>query len=118
MISHIVLFEPKTSLSHAEKRLFAQSVLDVCRRIKTVRRVSLGRRIGVDAGYERSFGDATYQYSAVLEFDTPDDLRSYLTDPLHDELGRLFWANCERAVICETEGVNLESPDAVDALVL
>lgn len=113
-----MLFEPKGSLTVSEKRLFAQSVLDVCIRLRSVRRVSLGRRTVVDAGYERSFGDKTYEYSAVFEFDTTEQLKSYLTDPLHEELGRLFWASCERAVVCETESIDPNRSDAVDALVL
>ncbi|MEO8481735.1 MAG: Dabb family protein [Acidobacteriota bacterium] len=118
MISHIVLFEPKASMSLPDKRLFAQSVLSVCSRIEFVQRLSIGRRTNVDVGYERSFGDKTYEYSAVLEFETRERLIQYLTNPLHAELGRLFWENCERTVICETESVDPSSPHAVDLLVL
>jgi len=118
MISHIVLFEPKASLTSASKRLFAQSVLAVCSRIESVQRLSIGRAIAVDAGYERNFGGKTYKYSAVLEFQDRDHLVTYLQDPLHAELGRLFWESCERTVICETESVDPRNPESVDSLVL
>lgn len=112
-----MLFEPKASLSSTEKRLFAQSVLAVVRQLEMVQSFAIGRRVAIDPGYERSLGDQTYQYSAVLNFDGESDLKRYLNDPLHHELGRLFWANCERAVISETELVDPDSPAAVDVLV-
>jgi hypothetical protein len=93
-------------------------VLEVLRKLTAVRRFSIGRRVDIDPGYARSLGDKTYEYSAVLEFDSAADLKTYLTDPLHHELGRLFWANCDRAIVSETKSVDPDSPEAVDALVL
>jgi len=57
MIAHIVLFDPKPSLSDSEKRLFAQSVLAVTSRLPSVCRVSIGRKIAVDPGYGRTGRD-------------------------------------------------------------
>lgn len=118
MISHIVLFQPKSSLTIAQKRLFAQSVLNVCSSLTSIQRVSIGRRVHIDPGYERNFGGKTYEYSAVLEFETEDRLIQYLNDPLHAELGRLFWENCDETIICEAELVDPARPEAVDRLVL
>src|SRR5690242_17764237 len=114
MISHIVLFDPKTSLTIDERRSFAKSVLDVCSRLESVRRLSIGRRAVVDPGYARDVGGKPYECSAVLEFSSKDDLISYLTHPLHAQLGRLFWECCERTVICETESVDPQSDIAID----
>jgi hypothetical protein len=118
MISHIVLFQPKASLSASDKRLFAQTLVDVCSELAWAERVSIGRRVSIDAGYDRSFGDKTYEYSAVLDFATREDLIRYLTHPLHAKLGQLFWENCERAIVSETEVIDLQAPSAIDVLVL
>jgi hypothetical protein len=118
MIFHIVLFEPKDTLTLAERRSFAKSVVEAGSKIPSVRRINVGRRVDVRPGYERSFGETTYEYSAVLEFDTPDALVAYLNDPLHAELGRLFWQNCARTIICETLQVDPRAESAVDDLVL
>ena len=117
MISHIVLFDPKPSLSDAEKRLFAQSVLRVTSRLSSVTRVSIGRRVDIDPGYDRSFGDKPYEYSAILEFKDREALVSYLVAPEHAELGRLFWESCARTIIAETEAVDQTDGSGVDRLV-
>ena len=118
MIAHIVLFDPKPSLSDSEKRLFAQSVLAVTSRLPSVCRVSIGRKIAVDPGYGRSFGDKPYEYSAILEFQDREALVSYLVAPEHAELGRLFWESCARTIIAETEAVDLSDASSIDKLVL
>jgi Stress responsive A/B Barrel Domain len=117
MIAHIVLFTPKAGLADPERRSFAQSVADTCTRIRQVKRLMLGRRLTVDAGYQRSFGDATYEYAAVLEFETQQDLKEYLQDPRHAALGRLFWQYCERSVVAEMEWLDPADSDVVNKLV-
>lgn len=118
MIGHIVLFTPKASLSAAQRRSFAQSVLETCTAIPSVSRASIGRRIDVNAGYSRSFGDKTYEFAAVLEFSERQGLIAYLNDPRHHTLGRLFWECCEASIISEVESVDCNSPDALDKLAL
>jgi hypothetical protein len=63
----------------------------------------IGRRTNVDAGYQREFGDQTYEFAAVLEFKDRAGLIDYLRHPLHHELGRMFWETCQRTVISEVE---------------
>ena len=118
MIGHIVLFTPKAELSAPQRRSFAQSVLDTCGAIPSVRRVCIGRRIDVDPGYGRNLGDKTYDFAAVLEFDGREDLVAYLTDPRHHALGRLFWEYCEASVVSEVEYIDARAPDAADKLAL
>ena len=118
MIAHIVLFDPKPSLSDSEKRLFAQSVLRVTSRLSSVNKVSIGRRVDIDPGYGRSFGDKPYEYSAILEFTDREALVSYLVAPEHAELGRLFWESCARTIIAETEAVDPADASSLDKLVL
>lgn len=115
MIQHIVLFTPKPGLPAAERRRFAEAALDTLAGSPDIQRFTLGRRVEVDAGYPRSFGDAAYAFAAVLEFADRGALVRYLTSPRHAELGRLFWELCERTVVTEVE---VARPDAgPDALV-
>jgi hypothetical protein len=118
MIAHIVLFEPKPGLDSSKKLAFAQSVLDLCRAVPSVKRISLGKRVDVDPGYARSLGDTTYRYAAILEFEHTDGLVSYLRDPKHDALGRLFWEYCERAIVSEVDWVDLNDPEEASKLAL
>lgn len=110
MIAHIVLFQSKQDLSSADRRAFAQSFQAACRQIGSVRRAVLGKSLSIDAGYERIFGDKTYEYAAIMEFDDRHGLIEYLKHPLHDDLGRMFWLACESTVITEVELVDAKSP--------
>ena len=116
MISHLVLFTPKTGLSAEESRSFAQSIVETFRQVGSLERAMVGRAIDVDAGYQRSFGDKTYEFAAVLEFKDRAGLLSYLNHPLHKELGALFWRHCESTVILEIEATDAKSSDAVELL--
>ena len=116
MIAHIVLFEPKSGLDQSQKLAFAQSVIETCKSIESIKRISVGRSVEIDPGYARSIGDTTYKYAAVLEFGSADGLVGYLNDPKHDVLGRLFWQYCERAVISEVEWIEVDAADAASKL--
>lgn len=120
MIQHIVLYTPKEGLTSSDLRSFAQSVLRVLAGSTDVSRACIGRRALVDAGYERSFGVKTYEFSAVLDFDDGPSLIRYLNSVEHAELGRLFWEACADTVVLEVEAVDVRTPDAsvrVDELV-
>ena len=117
MIAHIVLFTPKAGLDTEDMRSFAQAILRTCSDIPQVRRAIVGKRADIDAGYMRNFGDKTYRYAAVLEFQSKDDLVSYLKHPSHQALGRQFWEHCEATVIMEVEFAHASSPGAADLLV-
>jgi hypothetical protein len=117
MIQHIVLFNPKTTLSVEERRSFARTTIDTLTASPDIARMSIGRRANVDAGYERSFGDKTYEFAAVLEFRDRSALIRYLNSSDHAELGRLFWQNCQDSVICEVDLVDPSGAGAIDHLV-
>ncbi|HEX5217680.1 MAG TPA: Dabb family protein [Vicinamibacterales bacterium] len=116
MICHIVLFTPKADLSAVVLRSFAQSIVATFRHISSLKKATVGRAIDIDAGYERSFGDKTYEFAAVLEFTDRAALLGYLNHPLHKELGALFWRHCEATVILEIEATDAKSDDAVELL--
>jgi hypothetical protein len=117
VIAHIVLFTPKATLSDSSKRLFAQSVVKTLSAIEHVTAAKVGRRVDVDPGYGRHLGDSTYEFAAIIEFESRSALVDYLVDPRHQELGRLFWESCDRTVVSEVEYVDLASRNAVDELV-
>lgn len=110
MIQHIVLFTPKSDLPDERRQAFASLVLDTLSGSSDVERFSIGRRVSINAGYERNFGDKTYEYSAVIEFKTPECLISYLRSPEHARLGRLFWESCDSCVVSELEVISSSTP--------
>jgi hypothetical protein len=103
VVAHIVLFNPKHELTPTERQSFAQSVRTSVRKIGGVQRALVGKAVAVTPQYERSLGDKTYDYAAILEFADTAALRGYLDHPVHRELGRLFWDNCESAVVMEAD---------------
>jgi len=116
VISHLVLFTPKRDLSADDSRLFAQSIVETFRQVGSLDRATVGRAVDIDAGYKRNFGDKTYEFAAVLEFQDRAGLLSYLNHPLHKELGALFWRHCASTVIVEIEAADARSNDAVELL--
>lgn len=117
MISHIVLFEPKPGLTADQVRDFAQHIREAMSAPPSVRRAMVGRRVDIHSGNDRNFGDATYSFSAVVEFDDSKGLIEYLHHPKHAELGRLFWLNCERTVVLEVEAVDATTNAVIELLV-
>ena len=117
MIAHIVLFTPRKSLTQSETLAFSQLVQLTFASIPQIRRAVVGRRIDVDPGYARSFGDKAYEYAAVLEFDGKDELVAYLTHPLHHRLGRMFWETCDSTVVMEVACVDGKDAVSVEVLV-
>ena len=117
MISHIVLFNPRPDVTIEQRRSFALTISETCRSIPTVRAARLGRSKEINSGYPRSFGEKTYPYAAVIDFDSETELVAYLQHPLHRELGRLFWETCESTVVLEVEMMDGRSNQVVDFLV-
>jgi hypothetical protein len=91
MISHVVLFRPKASLSAAERRTLIDSLERAVSGIAAIKRTTIGKRLLLNrAGYETQMTEH-YEYSAILEFDNEADLRGYLDHPAHVDLGRLLF---------------------------
>ncbi len=103
MIAHIVLFRPRPDVDAHQLWLFAQSVIETCSSIPSISRARIGKAVSVDAGYPRSFGDMTYSYAAVLEFEDRKALVDYLQHPLHQAMGRQFWEVSEATLVFEAD---------------
>jgi hypothetical protein len=116
VISHIVLFNSKKEVSASDRRSFALQIRDACRAIPAVKAARVGRSVSVNAGYARSFGEKTYEFAAILDFERQADLVAYLQHPLHHELGRLFWLYCESTIVVEVEVADAKSDAIVDLL--
>ncbi len=93
MISHVVLFRPKATLSVEERAALIESLKLAVTGIPTITRATIGTRVLLNRpGYETLMAEH-FEYSAILEFDSEADLRAYLDHPSHAELGqRLFMA--------------------------
>lgn len=105
MIRHIVLFTPKPGLSDEIRGEFEALVNETLSASPYITRFSVGRRVDIDPGYSRSFGDKTYEFGAVLDFADRAQLVAYLRDDSHKRLGRAFWELCESCAVCEVETI-------------
>ena len=95
MVSHIVLFRPKSSLTNVERQTLIKSLRQAVDGIASIKRAVVGRRILLGRpGYETQMAEH-YEYSAILEFDSEADLRAYLDDPHHAELGKLLFTSAD-----------------------
>ena len=93
MISHIVLFTPRATLTHEQRQTLVTALRRAVEGIPQIKRATIGRRLLLNRpGYETQMAEH-YEYSAILEFDSEADLRAYLDHPAHVDLGnRLFTA--------------------------
>lgn len=103
MIAHVVLFEPKATITEGDRETFLDTMKTAFREIPTVERSMVARRQLIGAGYEAKIGDQTYSYVSVVEFKDVQALKDYLEHPLHQRLGQLFWQNCDRTLIVDAD---------------
>jgi hypothetical protein len=95
VISHVVLFRPRAILTREERAALIDSLKTAVTGIPTIKRTTIGKRILLNRpGYETQMAEH-FEYSAVLEFDSEADLRVYLDDPAHTNLGRLLFTAAE-----------------------
>jgi hypothetical protein len=94
VISHVVLFRPKPTLTPEERAALIESLRLAVDGIPTIARYAIGKRILLNRpGYETLMADH-FEYSAILEFESEAGLRAYLDHPAHVALGqRLFLAS-------------------------
>lgn len=114
MISHIVLFRPKATLSATERASLIQALHHAIDGIPSIRRANIGRRIKLNRpGYETQMTEH-FEYSAVFEFDSETSLRQYLDHPAHTELGMKLSASAEAVLAYDFSYVgpaDLSRPD-------
>ena len=114
MIAHVVLFKPKPGLDAGTRERLAEAFERALRDIPSIRRAHLGRRVTHGRPYEQLM-TVDYEYAAILEFDTLEDLKAYLAHGAHDALGALFFEAFEVALMYDYE---MESGAAAVAALL
>jgi hypothetical protein len=114
MISHVVLFRPKTILSQDERAALIHALRAAVTGIPSIKRTTIGKRILLNRnGYETQMAEH-FEYSAILEFDSEADLRAYLDHPAHDNLGRLLFTAADAVLAYDFDCVG---PDRIDDLI-
>jgi hypothetical protein len=95
VISHVVLFRPRATLSSAERTALIDALKAAVTGIPSITRTTIGTRILLNRpGYETQMAEH-FEYSAILEFASEADLRAYLDHPAHNDLGRLLFTAAE-----------------------
>lgn len=95
MIRHVVLFRPRATLTATERATLIEALRAAVSGIPSITRATIGKRILLNRpGYETQMTEH-FEYSAILEFDSEADLRSYLDHPAHLDLGRLLFTAAE-----------------------
>ena len=102
MVAHVVLFKPKPGLDAAVRRRLAAAFQQALRDIPSIRRAHIGKRVTHGRPYEQLM-TVDYEYAAILEFDTLEDLKVYLAHGAHDALGALFFEAFEVALMYDYE---------------
>jgi len=104
-----VLYKPKADITHEQLQAFAQELQSLFQSVPAIKRALVGKRESIDAGYQRSLGETTYTYLAVLEFDDEAGLIQYLTHPDHRLVGKLFWDLCESTSVFEARADDIRA---------
>lgn len=108
MISHIVLFRPKRTLSTADRQALIDALRDAVSGIPAIKRTSVGKRVLLNRpGYETQMAEH-FEYSAVLDFESEADLRAYLDHPAHANLGTLLFTSAEAVLAYDFADVPLD----------
>ena len=108
MISHIVLFRPKASLSAEQRTQLIDALRNAVSGIPFIKRTTIGKRVLLNRpGYETQMAEH-YEYSAILDFDSEFDLRAYLDHPAHDTLGKMLFVSAERVLAYDFISISLD----------
>jgi hypothetical protein len=102
MVAHVVLFKPKPGLDTAARERLAAAFQHALRDIPSIRRAHIGKRVTHGRPYEQLM-TVDYEYAAILEFDTLDDLKAYFAHGAHDALGALFFEAFDVALMYDYE---------------
>lgn len=113
MISHIVLFKPRTALAPAQKAAIVEHLKAAIALCPTVRSCRVGRRVqhGLP-GYEQQMPE-DYQFSLILDFDDVEGLKAYLQNPAHAGIGGLFTTAASASLAYDYELVDLAAADTL-----
>lgn len=115
MVCHVVLFSPRRDLGDVERAALVEALEEALRRIPSIRRFRVGRRVTHGAGYE-ALMPVSFDYAAILEFDDLAGLQAYLRHPAHEALGERFMRALEHSAIFDYQMLDGEDPAGVAQL--
>lgn len=98
MITHVVLFRPRTDLDGSDRRDLAETFLKTLQQIRSITSARIGNRVTHGRPYEQLMQE-NYTHAAILEFDDLEGLKSYLEHPAHEKLAARFFASCQQALM-------------------
>jgi hypothetical protein len=108
VISHVVFFRPRATLTNEERAALIESLKAAVTGIASIKRTTIGKRILLNRpGYETQMAEH-FEYSAILEFDSEVNLRSYLDHPAHNALGRLLFTAAEAVLAYDFVDVGVD----------
>lgn len=108
MISHVVLFRPKSTLVPEQRAELIGALRAAVTGIPTIKRSAIGTRILLNRpGYETLMTEH-FEYSAILEFESEAHLRSYLDHPAHARLGQLLFTAADAVLAYDFVATELE----------
>jgi Stress responsive A/B Barrel Domain len=105
MVAHVVLFTPKLSTSAEDREAFVAALEAALRDIPSVVRATVGRRFEAGRPYD-ALTTTPYEYLAVLEFASRDDLNRYLDHPAHAALAQEFYDQLQVAAAYDFDVVD------------
>lgn len=108
MITHVVLFRPKASLTSEAQTHFVETLRAAIEGIPEIARARVGRRITFGAEYEKLPGQ-DYPFIAILEFADRQALTTYLAHPAHRALGQQFYSAAESALALDYAFVEVKA---------
>ena len=107
MISHVVLFRPKPSITPEERETMVNTQREAVEGIPQIKRFTIGKRLLLNRpGYETQMAEH-YEYSAIMEFDSEADLRAYLDHPAHHQLGKLLFTTADAVLAYDFASTSL-----------
>jgi hypothetical protein len=107
VVAHVVLLRVRASLSDHDREALLESMRVAFTGIPEITRVRIGKRIRIGRGYETQMAEH-FEYSAIIEFASEADLRTYLDHPQHQELGRRFFESVDAALVYDYVLVDAE----------
>ena len=102
MVAHVVLFRPKADLTSDQRGAFIAALEHALTSIPLIRTARVGRRIALGRQYD-DMNSQNFPFAAILEFDSEDDLRTYLEHPAHEMLGAQFYITSDAALVFDYE---------------
>lgn len=107
MISHVVLFRPRPTLTTEQRTSLIESLKAAVTGIPTIKRTLIGtRKLLNRPGYETQMAEH-FEYLAMLEFECEADLRAYLDHPAHNNLGRLLFTAADAVLAYDFASTSL-----------